>query len=398
MGSIICNNNNIIDFNITYRECLIDYLNLSEIKYILHNENIIIFPSLFNKTLVLKTKPKSEDQKALIEYIKNELISEGATVILDDNFIDTSYLQYVDAQIFISLTFNENQKDLILYLPFKPKQTSILLTKYILKNLTLLYTNITYKVANIWSRLKKVHYWNYFLCNSTPTLVVEIPSVSLYENFLRNFGVTLVNSILEELGSKPSNKEVVEIIFKLKSFEKELKFSKQLYSDKDSDFQLINNNAKESCIKEFEDIKLKDDDKKINVNEEHLPKTHTTSKKTIVNSKRKKNTQYISKNLIDNTDQNYLNQELPYPLMYPGEGPVYKFQRTIPSTPNIHINKEHIQRDIYKLKTPKLNTQRIGLMPGITPKYIHYSYWNFYYQNCIWTYYPFIYKDHFPKD
>ena len=327
MGSIIYNKNKIMEFNDNDRQCLITYFSLMETKYTLYNENIIIFPTLFDKTLILKAITKNEEEKALVKYIKNELINEGATVLFDENFADKAYFEYVDPQILIVLSFGEKQTDLTVYLPFNPKKISTLVTKQLLKRLISLETNITYKIADRWNKLKKTKYWTYLLGNSIPILVVEISNSALSENFLGSFGDILVKSIVEELGNKPSNEEVEEVISKLKSYKSKL----------DEELQSVNNNIEDIYIEKLENRKIED----------------TKEKKNIKAQSKKIHLSKISSRNINKID---LNQPLPYPLMYPGEGPVYKFQRPILNTESAKLQQSYIEAE-KKLQRVKKDTK-----------------------------------------
>ena len=297
MGSIIYNNRNIIEFKNNYIDNLIDYFNLSKVEYKLVNENIIIFPALLNKTIILKNKAKNREEKALVEYIKNALINEGATVIFDEDYTNKSYLKYADSQILIVLSFGEKQKNLTAYLPFRPRKISTLIIKQLIKQMTLFDKNITYKIASIWEKLRNTQYWIYLFGNSVPILILEISIYYLSENFFENFRYILLKSIIEELGYIPDSEKVYDVISKIKSYKNKLS---DLNKDKQS----------------------------------HIDIRHKSKEKT----KAENNSKEIPKILVEKINQNSLKKPISYQITYPGEGLVYEFKRPIP---NLGIKSEY---------------------------------------------------------
>ncbi len=348
------NKNKIMDFDDNDKEYLIDYCSSTGVKYIVDNEDIVLFPRLFEKTLILKDITNNKEERELVESIKNMLINEGATVISDESFMDKASLKYIDAQIFVVISFGESYKDLTIYISSDTKETSSLVAKQLLKQLILSKRIITYKIANMWNRLKEIKYWTYLFGKSTSTLILEISRSALSEDFLNDFEDILVKSIIEELGDKPSCKKVEELICKLKSYKNQLNELNQSYTD-NVEFENVEdtsekepiNESKETLEKVSHDIDneiieesenknkedtedkestSEDEEKEKNSNDNKKSEAKTDEEKDKVKSKKV----YLPNIPIDNINQADLNQQILYPIVYPGEGPVHEFQRPKP--------------------------------------------------------------------
>ena len=361
MGSITWNNNKVTEFNDNDREYFINYFNSMRVKYIVDNENIIIFPALFDKTLILKSITNNKEEIELIKSIKSALINQGATVILGEDLTDKASLEYLDAQIFIVLCFGEKERDITVYIPFDANKTSTLVTKQLLKRLILLQKKITYKIANTWSKLKETKYWTYLFGNSIPLLVVEISNSALSEDFLRSFEDVLVRSIIDELGNKPSNEEVEELVPKLKFYKNKLEEELQrVNNDKENisieeseNIETENIETEDTKEKEFTldcqqeqnqtestNIEIEEELQRINNDKENMSKTKINEKKNIKSQSKK---MYLPNMSGTNINQGDLNQQLAQIMMYPGEGPVYKFERRKPDTESVELPPELIK-------------------------------------------------------
>ncbi|MBU5308397.1 hypothetical protein NSA24_00815 [Clostridioides mangenotii] len=349
MGSIMLNKNKIMDFNDNDKEYLIDYCSTMGVKYIVDNEDIVLFPRLFEKTLILKDITNNKEERKLVESIKNILINEGATVISDESFIDKASLEYIDVQLSIVISFEDSYKDLTIYKSSYNKETSTLVAKQLLKQIILSKKFITYKIANMWNKLKKIKYWTYLFGNSTSTLILEISRSALCEDFSSDFEDILVKSIIEELGDKPSYEKVEEfickscekveeLICKLKSYKNQLNELNQSYTNNVKFENIENTEDKESISNDEEKKSLSEDEEK-DYNDNKKLEEKTDKEKDKAKSKKI----YLPNIPIDNINQADLNHQIQYPIMYPGEGPVHEFQR-----PKLENKKSEVQADTIK--------------------------------------------------
>lgn len=347
MGSIMLNKNKIIDFNDNDKEYLIEYCSSMGVKYIVDNEDIVLFPRLFEKTLILKDITNNKEERKLVESIKNILINEGATVISDESFMDKASLEYIDVQLSIVISFEDSYKDLTIYKSSYNKETSTLVAKQLLKQIILSKKFITYKIANMWNKLKKIKYWTYLFGNSTSTLILEISRSALCEDFSSDFEDILVKSIIEELGDKPSYEKVEEfickscekveeLIYKLKSYKIQLNELNQSYTNNleiKNIENIENTEDKESTSNDEDKESLSEDEKKDYSNNKKLEEKMDKEK-----DKAKTKKVYLPNIPIDNINQADLNHQIQYPITYPGEGPVHEFQR-----PKLENKKSEVQ-------------------------------------------------------
>ncbi len=327
MGSIMLNKNKIMDFNDNDKEYLIEYCSSMGVKYIVDNEDIVLFPRLFEKTLILKDTTNNKEERKLVESIKNILTNEGATVISDESFMDKASLEYIDVQLSIVISFEDSDKDLTIYKSSYDKETSTLVAKQLLKQLILSKKFITYKIANMWNKLKKIKYWTYLFGNSNSTLILEISRSALCEEFSSDFKDILVKSIIEELGDKPSYEKVEELICKSCEKVEELICKLKFYKNQLNELnQSYTNNEEIENIDDTEDKEVKEstsEDEEIDYNDNKKSEEKTDKEKDKAKSKKV----YLPNIPIDNINHADLNQQIQYPIMYPGEGPVHEFQR-----------------------------------------------------------------------
>lgn len=335
MGSIMLNKNKIMDFNDNDKEYLIDYCRSMGVKYIVDNEDIVLFPRLFEKTLILKDITNNKEERELVESIKNILINEGATVISDESFMDKASLEYIDVQLSVVISFGESYKDLTIYKSSHNKETSTSVAKQLLKQLILSKKFITYKIANMWDKLKKIKYWTYLFGNSTSTLILEISRPALCEDFSSDFVDILVKSIIEELGDKPSYEKVEELICKSCEKVEELICKLKFYKNQLNELnQSYTNNVEIENIEDTEDKEFTSEDEEKDNNDNKKSEEKTDKEKDKVKSKKV----YLPNIPIDNINQADLNHQIQYPIMYPGEGPVHEFQR-----PKLENKKSEVQ-------------------------------------------------------
>lgn len=328
MGSIMLNKNKIMDFDDNNKEYLIDYCSLIGVKYIVNNEDIVLFPRLFEKTLILKNITNNKEERELAESIKNILINEGATVISYESFMDRTSLKYIDAQIFVVISFEKIHQDLTIYVSSDANGANTLVAKQLLKQLILSKKVITYKIANIWNRLKKIKYWTYLFGNSTSTLILEISKSALSEDFLSNFDDILAKSIIEELGDNPPYKKVEEFICKLKSYKNNLNHyytddveytneKESINTEAEEALEKVSNNIDNDVIEESENEKK----------EKNSNNKNSKAKIDVKKDKAKSEKVYLPNIPIDNVNQGGVNQQIRCPIVYPGESAVYVFQR-----------------------------------------------------------------------
>ena len=379
MGNVIWNNKDVLKFESTDKELIIASCSSMNIKYILDAEDIVIFPTLHERTIILKLLSNHAELQEAIETIENSLISEGATVIIDQGDTKMHSLRYLDAQFLLSFSNSESTTDLTVYLPFGNHETSLSIAKKLLKHITLLERNITYKVATLWDKISATRYWNYLYGNPTPTIVIELGVPSISAKFSSSFGTSLLKSLVEELGYKPNEEELKssfeffhkvneklstvkaldkqhqlnELTAKVKLQENELDELKRSYMEREEALKKI---TEKQCTEKDEESnqekpEINQEDillEETLIHEEQKPtkkKKSTTNKNrnTHRNNGRKSNKLYMP---VSKKEQSrvYQYSHLPYPVRIPEGGPVYEFKR------------------------PSRETQSSGLPPHFTPK------------------------------
>ena len=135
MGKIMSHNSKIMDFDDNNKKSLINYCDSQEIKYIVNNQDILLFPKLYQKSFILKGTYNTESEKEFIKYIKNILINEGATVINGENFENKASLKHIDVQIIIVISFVEGDDHLTIYTSSDVKDTSDSVTKRLINKI-----------------------------------------------------------------------------------------------------------------------------------------------------------------------------------------------------------------------------------------------------------------------
>ncbi|SDK54543.1 hypothetical protein [Natronincola ferrireducens] len=370
MGSIVWNEKKILEFNDADKDLIIVSCNSEGIKYSVDNENIILFPALLNKTLILKSLTQQEELKTLMESVKVPLIGEGAAVILDKNFTNKAAWEYLDVQIVIAVSVVEQQTDLTVYLPFNLQKTSISVTKHLVKQLNLLEKKVTYRIANSWNKICAPKHWTYIFGNDIPTLVLEIALPTGFESFLTGFGDVLVKSIMEELGYKPSNEEksdtlrfldslkekklckdiltkeqqeLEEIACKLKSCKDELNQLKQSYKEAEEKLEKINNATEEKAVEE----------------QQNSTKSKNKSKKSKGQANKSKKI-HLSLTTRKDSEQAYLYHELPFIAKYSKAGPVHQFQRPRPHSSDVVLPPKLIPEYITQNKKENRGDKEIS--------------------------------------
>ncbi|KUO49042.1 MAG: hypothetical protein APF76_10465 [Desulfitibacter sp. BRH_c19] len=364
MGNVIWNNKEILEFESNYKEFLIASCNSKNINYILDTDNVVIFPALYDKTIILKMLSEHEELKETIKTIENSLTSEGATVLIDGGETDKQSLGYLDAQILLSFSFSKNNPNLTIYLPFSDQEISLSLIKKLLRHLNLLDRNITYKVASFWGKITATKYWNYLYGNPTPTMVFELGIPSLPDKFLSNFGDSLLKSLVEEFSYKPNNEEIEsvvkyfndvtqrlsadtslskeqhqlnELLAKLELQEAELDALKRSYIETEEIIKEINTEKNQEKVELNEKMLIVD-----NQTQEEQKPNKKNNLGTNKNRKTRKKKETKAKKLympISKKEQSnlYKYNHLPYPVRIPEGGPVYEFMRPNRETKSIDL-------------------------------------------------------------
>ncbi|SES72596.1 hypothetical protein SAMN05660297_00406 [Natronincola peptidivorans] len=360
MGSIIWNKQSILEFNDADIGLLIEIFNAEDIKHSIDGENIILFPSLLDKTIILKPLTQQSELKTLIKSLESSLHYEGATVISDESLTDKTTLEHLDAQMIITFSSVAQQTDLTVYLPFNIQSTSISVSKNILKQLNFLENKVSFKMADTWNKLWGTKYWTYIFGNSTPTLVLEISKSTLSEKFIISFGDILIRSIIDELGYKPSNiekdhtlkfldklkernhcrellpkeqEETEKIVSKLECCESELDSLKESYKEAVEKLQNIKEESPTKSIQQQDPIKSTDENNKANDKRGRRKKSAGKSKKI-----------YVPLTVKQDSTQEYIHQHLPFIKKYSGQGPVHQFIRPTPYSSNIVLPPNFIPK------------------------------------------------------
>lgn len=365
MGSIICNRKTIFNYNSTDRDYLITSCDSMGIKYMLDNENIVLFPALVDKTLILKALTPQEELKALLKPIEDALKNEGAAVIVDEGFTDKASLEYLDAQILIAFSFAEKQSDLTVYLPFEIQKTSIVVTKHLIKQLSFLETRTTYKIADTWNKIRATKYWSYLFGNTTPSIIFEISLPSVKENFLNRFGEMLVKSIIEEIGYKPTEEEQRNYLYFLNDFNQKT-HAKDAVTKEQQEIELLISKFKDyqneldelkryyfeiekKELEESDNSKSDETEKAVELEQEEEQNEAVTAKKSNARNKNHKSKKiYLPMTSRKETTQTYL-YKLPYPLSYPGDGPQHQFKRPAYNSESVETPPSLTPKDIWKL-------------------------------------------------
>ncbi|ABR49549.1 hypothetical protein Amet_3421 [Alkaliphilus metalliredigens QYMF] len=380
MGNIIWNQKKVLEFDDRNTDFVIDHFNYKGIKYVSESENIVIFPSLLDKALILKMLTEQDEIKESIESMGNDLINEGAAVICDEKFADKISLGYCDAQIIIDFSFGVKQAELIAYLPFESQKTSTSITKQVFRQLAFVEPRITYKVADTWDKLKTGKYWKYTFSSVPPTVVFEIAMPNLTESFLSSFRDVLVKSIIRELGYKwPTegqegtleflndlNKSLIdekrlskekqdlqEIAAKLECCESELDELKGFYQEAEAQLEKIKIDTGKVSLEELEGEKSKDieEDELISHEEAQTKPTEDGEKIKARRNRRKRSIKQTNKSYLpmnperDNSRRRWY-QQLPRTLTYPGKGPVHQFERPRPDTQSAELPPNFIEKSV----------------------------------------------------
>lgn len=360
MGKVIWNNKILLEFEESHKQLLLATCNSKSIKYILNGENIVMFPALYDKTIIVKNISNDEKFKKEIQSIESTLSLEGAAVIIDNGNATKQTIRYLDAQILLSFSIEENIPDLTIYLPFVNDRTTLSITKKLLKYLTLSERTLNYKVASFWEKIAASRYWNYLWGHSSPTMFLVLGLPNLSEKIIGNLKSSLVKSIVEELGEKPSSEEVKnaldfigkvkekidaetaiknseqtirlnELLDKLKYQENELQSLKKSHIETENELKRIKE------VNENEIIKKNDN---VNNQEEHTFQEVNSNASKSKSSVRKKNKRtklkkiYFPISTHKEKDKSIQYNKLAYPIKAPVGGPVYQFQRPQQGTNN----------------------------------------------------------------
>ncbi|KAB3537321.1 hypothetical protein F8154_03250 [Alkaliphilus pronyensis] len=382
MGSLIWNNRTIIDFDNSIRDSIIASCISMSINYQLVFENIIISPALYNKTIILKTLVPQADIISLMKTIKASLEKEGAIIVIDEGSADKASLEYLAADIIIGFNFCEKPTDITIYLPFDIEESSTFITRNIIKQFAFWEKQLSYRIADSWKKLKATKYWSYLFGNTTPSIILELSSNILIEDYLTNLGEILVKSIIDELGIKHSiedkkkindfissykeklytsnNIELEALMSKMIGYEEELEKLKLSLNegDKHSSQQCNEEITTSSTLVESEndagerieiDNNKADDESNKSYLKENKPK-HKKHKKRKVYLHMKQNNEAGSKKAP---------QGLQYPLRVPGNGPFHQFQPpsakssvALPPNPVSYSNSKSKNTKYYKMKEP----------------------------------------------
>lgn len=342
MGKIMSHNSKIMDFDDNNKKSLINYCDSQEIKYIVNNQDILLFPKLYQKSFILKGTYNTESEKEFIKYIKNILINEGATVINGENFENKASLKHIDVQIIIVISFVEGDDHLTIYTSSDVKGTSDSVTKRLINKIISSDKIIKYKVANLLTKLRKMKYWTYLFSNPNPTLILEIPSSILYEVPLNNLASILANSIIEEFWDKEHYEEENKLIFKLKTLQAKQSNTSSSNLEDTPKKETLDAKSNETPEKPIEDIhdetteslkNINNEDDNIDLASDNKKNDNNTNKhKEILKPKDEKNKSKAKKTYLPRIPANNispldLNKEIECPIIYPGEGPVHEFQR-----------------------------------------------------------------------
>ncbi|WP_028308259.1 hypothetical protein [Desulfitibacter alkalitolerans] len=383
MGKVIWNNKVLLEFEESHKQLLLASCNSKNIKYILNEENIVMFPALYDKTIIVNIISNDEKLKKEIQSIESTLSLEGAAVIIDNGNATKQTIRYLDAQILLSFSVEENIPDLTIYLPFVNDRTSLSITKKLLKYLSLSESSLNYKVASFWEKIAANRYWNYLWGNPLPTMVLEAGIPNISSKTLSILKSSLVKSIIEELGEKPSSeeikialnfieksKETIDFETKIKNEEQAIQLNELLEKLKHQESEL---NSLKKCYRETEDelkrIKEVNENEIINTNET-MPKTKAKKK----NNKRVRSKKiYFPISAQKEKDKSMLYSKLAYPIKIPEGGPIYQFRRPQKGTSNSitvpsYLNPATLTRhNIKHHPTPKsANIQKIEVPPAQT--------------------------------
>ncbi|SCY57812.1 hypothetical protein [Alkaliphilus peptidifermentans] len=395
MGSIIWNNKQILEFNNNDRDVIVASCNSTGIKYNLDKENILLFPSLTDKTIILRTLSPHDSLKPLVKQFEEALKKEGAAVIHDEGSTDKASLEYLDSEIFIGFSLTDKDTNLMVYLPFEIQKTSTYITKHLLKQLTFLEAKFTYKVADFWNKLKTTKYWSYLFGSSTPTIILDIGIHTLKENLLDNFVEILLKAIIEELGYRPSiddqnrilnfldslnqkviNKDILikeqieldNLINKLASYESELEGLKQSISTENAEeTEKINTSEKNKKVEDNSNIKS-------HVDKQNKQIKYTSNKKIAKikadrirrNNSRDKKIYLPMKEKRDAQRSNYY-PHLAFPLRVPGEGPVHQFQRPSPNNGSMALPPRISPRGVWNSRGSNQGYGNQSTIPTFKP-------------------------------
>jgi len=400
MGKIIWNNKVLLEFDEKHKQLLLTSFSSKNIKYILDKENILMFPPLYNKTIVIKINSCHEKLKNEIQALEDSLSLEGAAVIIDNGNTTKQTLRYLDAQILLFFSIEDNIPDITIYLPFVNDKTSCSITKKLLKYLSLLENPLNYKVASFWEKIAASRYWNYLWGNSSPTIFLEIGLPNLSEKIIGNLKSSLVKSIVEELGEKPASeeintalnfiektKETIDFEIKIKNEEQTIQLDELMEKLKHQENEL---NSLKKCYRETEDelkrIKEVNENESIkksvitNNQKEHTLQNINTNEAMPQTKVRKKNNKrarskkiYFPISTHKEKDKPMLYNKIAYPIKAPVGGPVYQFQRPQQGTNNnitvpSYLNPEYLTRHNMTNHSPSksANIQKTEAPPAQT--------------------------------
>lgn len=382
MGRLIWNNKTIFEFDNTNLEAIISYCSLLGTKSIIDNENIIIFPALYDKTIVLKDLSNDNAIGDLINVVEGQLLNEGAVVITDEGFTPNSSLGYLDPQLLIAFNIVENDSSIRIFLPFEGSVGNRGITKQLLRHLSASKT--TFKIASKWNKLASTKYWGYLFNSSIPTIIIEISAASLQEDL----APILIKAIIDEIGFKSSKeeedrtlrlldslpekiknlnnkeeKEIEGLYIKLDSYKKELDELKKSFSDS------ANEATKKSTPDNTTEAIMAEEEKETEGNKPLIAKSSNSNKRR--SRKKKRKAVYLPTTpLQSNRDGYNSNALLPYPIKLPGDAPIHQFKRPTPKSgrsalppginagrmapPYIPFHEEDEEQENAKLSTEKI--------------------------------------------
>lgn len=352
MGRIIWNSRIVLEFDDSDKERITELCNLMGIQYIFEKENMIIFPALSGKTIILRSLGQHEGLQEFIKGIEVPLKNEGATVVIDNGFTDRATLEYLEADILVAISFENRETDLTVFLPFDIRKNSVNVAKQLLRKINLIEEKFSYKIAETWGKIKATKYWSYIFGNSTPTLVLEIAASNLSKETLDGFAKALAEGIIEEIGYEHSNEEANNVLKYLEDLSSKIP-CKVLFNQDNKNYEEYEElkvpllKANHNGLKKMKDrgkklssegkisekqeknFKMKQMNYKKSGKQTELTSDHGKSKEESKSKNRIKQVTkvYLPMNPKNNYDSVYQHQGLQYPLMYPSEGPIHQFER-----------------------------------------------------------------------
>ncbi|KAB3527631.1 hypothetical protein [Alkaliphilus serpentinus] len=378
MGRLIWNNKTILEFEKNKLETMISYCRLLGTSSVIDNENIIIYPALYDRIIILKDLSQDHFTASLMDMMEGDLLKEGAVVITGEGCISNSSLQYIDPQLLVAFNLVEDESCLKIYFPSEEAKEHLVVTKHLLRRLSAL--KLPYKIASKWSKITNSRYWTYLYGKKIPSIIIEIPTSIITDELKELLKNSFVKAIIDAMGKKnnkeeeekaiellhnlPSRikgmllmeeEELEDIYIKLEDCKKELNDLKKIQSAESIikkekiDVTSISQEFEEDIEKDIEedieevDVSLVETiDESESLEEENtvdkdIDDTPSTIEKGIkkdqASKKRKRRRKMKAMYLPASTsksERNSYNYHVPYPLKIPGDMPVYQFKRPTP--------------------------------------------------------------------